>query len=496
VVGAGSSGCAVAARLAERLLGSVGLVEAGPDTIGDLTPRKNIKGLIWKHDWGFKSESTGALGRSIRLPRGKLVGGCSATNLGLAMRPPKEDFLQWPQKTWAWEAVLPYFRRLENDVDFTNDFHGNGGPIRVAREPRERWVETQRAFFDTCAERGERIIPDLNNFSERGVGACPLNSVDGSRASSADGYLTPERRKALTVISNTEVSSIIIENLVATGLMAIDRDGRAVRIDASQAVVLAAGAIGTPVLLMRSGIGPARHLENVGLPVIVDLPGVGQGVKDHPCLTVTCALKPGVGHKNDPLFQTMLLANSGLGLTADAFDLHLLPRSSSPRTHNLPSGQLAFFIFVALVSPLARGQILLRSSAPNVPPKIDPNYLGEPIDRQRMSRGLEIARRILAAPALRRLIDFEISPGSEFQESSGEAPLSKVTGSYYHLSGGCRLGPADMKDCVADEHLRVLGVERLYVADASVFPEIPRANTHLAAVMIGERCADFLETSG
>ncbi|PRY39761.1 GMC family oxidoreductase [Umezawaea tangerina] len=459
VVGAGSAGCVVAARLAENPDARVLLLEAGSATPRTVAPVDWLSLRGSDADW--RDKTLPEHGRPFDWPRGKGLGGSSAIN-GMVFARGHRDGYDWG-KGWEFDDLLPYFRRSEHAPAGDPGLRGVGGPLRVA--PAARRHPTAQAYLDAAAEAGHRRATDISGGLEEGFGWVDLNIVDGRRQSAADAYL--RARDNLHVVAGAQVRRLVVDGDRATGVE-YTVGGQHVRVGAAE-VVLCAGTIGTAHLLLLSGIGPADHLRDKGIDVVADLPGVGENLHDHPVsFVVHSAARPVPRGVNNNI-EAIGLLRSDPALEAPDLQSFL----------TAPAADGLYALSVALMTPHSRGRLRLTDNGV----ALSPGYLTDPRDVRAMVAGLELVREIGAASA------FTPWRGAEL-ESGGEEYLKATLTSYYHYAGTCALGEDEMS--VVDRELRVHGIAGLRVADASVIPRIPSANTHATVVAIAERAADLI----
>lgn len=470
VVGAGSAGCVLAARLSAEPSRHVVLVEAGPDYPSTAAlPADLADGSLpaSSHDWGLRSEP-GALD----LPRARVVGGCSATNAGFWLRGWPADYDAWPG--WAFDDLLPLFRSVEADLDVADEWHGADGPVPVSRVPVAELEPYPRAFVDAALACGHAAVADHNRPGAVGVGPLPRNVRDGLRMSTALTHLGPARaRPNLQILPETTVDRLELVDGRPRGVRTPRGD-----LIAADTVVLAAGAYGSPAILLRSGIGPAAPLRALGIPCAVDLPGVGADLVDHPLVAVDLPARPG---RRGPALPVLLTLRS---TTAGPPNLHLFPAGP----FDTPDGAV-FGIVTGLMAPRSRGSVRLRSADPADPPVIDPAYLRHPDDVARMVEATLVARRISRTRPLADLVAGpEIAPGEidDDDTTALAASIRRRVGPYHHPVGTCAMG------AVVDARGAVHGVTGVLVADASIMPSIPSANTNASTVVIAERVARTL----
>jgi choline dehydrogenase len=492
IVGGGSAGCVAASRLSsDGRRHSVLLIEAGPDYVGvgQLPPDvADGSAPTTAHDWGFVSEPD-ELGRSIGLPRGRLMGGCSATNSAFLIRGWPDDFDDWAaagNPGWSFEDLLPFFRDLENDADIDDEWHGRSGPVPVHRATRDDLSPLQRAFVEAACAAGHPLVLDHNRPGAIGVGSLPRNVRDGLRMSAALTHLGPARQRPnLTVLSGTVVDRVELSGTAAVGVRLAD--GHVVEADR---VLLAAGAYGSPAILMRSGIGPARELRQHGIDVRADLPGVGGGLTDHPLVALDLSCAPGF---TGPPFQTMLTMRSSYADPAGTPDLHVFAAGPFDDAGSPTGG--AFGLVTGLLSPTSRGSLRLRSADPLDPPRIDVAHLRTAHDMARMVEATLHARRLARTPPLSDMVAAELAPGQAIPDDDHEglaASIKARVGSYHHPVGTCAMGTRPDDGAVVDARGAVHGTDDLWVADASVMPRMPAANTNLTTMVVAERIASWL----
>jgi len=452
------------------------------------------------HNWSFVGKGTPQQTKTQPVPRGKVVGGSSAINGQVFLRGVPEDYDNWGSwgnDEWTYLKVLPYFRKLETDTDIRDDFHGSDGPIPVCRPKREDWLPLQSAFYQACMAAGFPEDRDMNHPESTGVGPIPMNNPDGIRMSTALTYINPNRHRLnLTIRANVLVRRILFDGKRATGVE-VESGGERFIVEGEE-IILSGGAIGSPQLLMLSGVGPADHLRSLGLPVVHDLPGVGQNLRDHPQLVVLLRVKEGFPlDPNAPGYQ-VCLHYTAEG-SSDRKDIQIMPSSISNPLGGDPLEQEYITLICMLELAVGAGELRLTSTDPHVQPHLDYRYLVDPWDRQRLCEAVRICVRLLEHEAFSDIVADRVDPTDE-DLASDEAldawVLKNVTDTGHiiggHSSGTCKMGPASDPLAVVDQYCRVHGLEGLRVADAPVMPNVIRANTNATTIMIGERVADWI----
>jgi choline dehydrogenase-like flavoprotein len=519
IVGAGSAGCVLANRLSTDPSIRVCLIEAGPPDRHPLIHIPLGTMALFKHkrlNWRFETvKQEGAADRAIYIPRGKTLGGSSSINGMVYTRGHPSDYDEWAEAGnpgWSFNDVLPYFRKSENNERWTDSpYHGVGGELNVA-EPHYT-SKLSNVFFDAAASMQIPRCEDFCGLTNEGYGLRQLTQKDGRRHSTAAAFLAPVRnRKNLTVFTGAVVDRIFIENGRATGVI-VRHSGMMLTLAARREVVLSGGAIASPMILMRSGIGDGAELQRHGIAVEHHLPEVGKNLQDHIAICIQYENPSGesfgLSWRTAPKFAwgvvEYLLKRQGIYagnvLQAGAF-VKTDPSLAKPDiqlvfnpARRSPSGVVGighgFGLFSILLRPKSRGSVALSGADADAAPVIDPRLFSDPADMEALLRGMKLTRRIIAAPAFDIHRGEEIAPGEGVQTDEGLRDfIRKASGTVYHPVGTCRMGSDGA--AVVDPRLRVRGVGGLRVIDASIMPTIIGGNTNAPVIMIAEKAADMM----
>ncbi|CAB4729360.1 MAG: glucose-methanol-choline oxidoreductase [Actinobacteria bacterium] len=481
IIGAGSAGSALAVRLSEDPSRRVLLLEAGPDyRSATLPPELETlsRPIAWPHDW--RNEVTSIDGRMLHYGRGRVVGGSSQTNGGVAIRAEPDDFVTLPVG-WHFDDLLPAFRRSEHDLDFGGaEYHGDSGPIPIVRWAREEWTPMQTAFHDACLALGYLACPDHNAPYTTGVGPIPMNRVGRRRMSNLIVYLEPARERTnLEIRGDAHVRRLLIEGRTdrvrVTGVELVD----GTRIVAGE-VVLSAGVVQNPLLLWRSGIGPADALGELGGTCVLDAPHVGAHVTDHYVVTYATPIDAGLVTDDDPSLQNILRLQSPGSTRGN--DLQITP---FVRRH--ADGARSIAMSVSLQLPDGEGSITPTSLDPDAAARISWPFAGIAENVRRIREGYRISARLAEASGI--AIDHDaLARDLALDDTEIDALIAAEHSAFYHGVGTCRMGD-DPATSVVDATCRVHGVDALRIIDASILPTVPRANTHLAVVALAEHAA-------
>lgn len=498
VVGAGSGGCVVAARLSEDPEASVLLLEAGGDDddpdVWDPTHWPLL--FTGDRDWGYETvPQRHANGRVVPTPRGKMLGGCHSHNASAWVRGHPADFDAWAYegcRGWGWDRVLETYRRIEDWHGPPDELRGTGGPMYVALP--EETGPIADAFVAAGREIGLPVLDDINGPSMEGVGYFNFTIKDGRRFSVATAYLRPAmERPNMTVVTGADARRLVLDGNRCAGVeFVVDGASREVRADVE--TVVSCGAIGSPRLLLLSGIGPAGHLERLGIDVRVDLPGVGENLQDHPLLAgvvyeVDGDLPPLVNNGAEATFWTR--SDPGLGVPDIQPVVVEFPLATPELAGPVPEN--AYTLAPSVVRTASRGTVRLASADPEDAPLVDMNYLEREADVAALLVGVEMCREMGGSKAFDGLRKREIMPGN-LSRPAMRAWLRESVTTYFHPTSSCAMGVGAR--AVVDPALKVYGVECLRVADASIMPRVTTGNTNAPTIMIGERCAEIIRGPG
>ena len=500
IIGAGSAGCVLANRLTENGA-SVLLIEAGGPDASEMisTPMRLIELWGTEYDWGYETvPQEHAANRQLYWPRGKTLGGSSSLNGMIYVRGNASDYDAWANdfgcEGWDYAAVLPYFKKSEDFSRGADDYHGVGGPLHVTADFEPHPVT--KAIVDAAIEAGHPLNEDTNGAQQDGVAYVDLNTKDGKRASTAVAFLRPAlERENLTLITNARVLKVDFDGNRASGVRYL-QENETRQVAAAREVIVCGGAIESPRILMMSGIGPKAHLEEVGIEVLQDLPGVGQNLNDH---TLCPVIYEGAKELPPPSDMTITVLHAHLFLRSDP---SLPGPDMQPLFFNVPyyapemekpTGN-AFTLNASGVQPASAGEIRLTGSSIDDPLHIDPKVLSNQHDVDILVMNIRQMRDIASQPALAEWKGREIYPGEAVQSDEDLAAYARsAVMSYHHQNGTCAMGRGEM--AVVDPELRVHGVQGLRVVDASIFPRVPAGNTNAPVIMVAEKAADMIKAT-
>jgi choline dehydrogenase len=529
VVGSGSAGAIVAARLAEDPRVTVLLLEAGGSDRttwvrkpGMISLVQQVKQLKARFDWGFSTAPQASLNdRRITYTRGKVVGGSSSVNGMIYLRGNKENYNDWASRGcegWSFEDVLPFYKKLEDHEDGESDYHGAGGPIRVTRHPEDQLSPVSVAFMNAVSAVCDvPILDDFNGENQNCASMMQMSCSNGVRSGTGEGYVQPSlSRPNFSLEMRALVQRVVIEDGRAIGVE-YQQSGKRVVARANREVILSGGTIGSPQLLMLSGVGPAEHLREHGIEVQLDLPGVGKNLHDHVLVPLVFRARTSL-HRGTPahflggmikeytvgntwfsrsVFEACAFIKSRPELPIPDLQLHSLPwgypdpNQDGPERAYVDPGH-CLSVLPTLLYPKSRGELLLQSADAGDAPHIDPAFLKAPEDMQSLLDAIRKCREICAHPEMAEHLVEELSPGAD--RASDQDLIEEIrlrAGTVYHPVGTCKMGVDEMS--VVDPRLRVRGIERLRVVDASIMPEVTGSNTNAPTMMIGERAAALIQ---
>ncbi|HEY1690626.1 MAG TPA: GMC family oxidoreductase N-terminal domain-containing protein [Polyangiaceae bacterium] len=530
ILGAGSAGCVLASRLGEDPSVRVLVVEAGGSDASPLFRKPGMLAIVYqvprlkkRADWGYRTTPQEHLdGRRMPWTRGKILGGCSTVNGMLYVRGNRKNYDDWAASGcagWSYADVLPYFKKSECHEDGESEFHGGSGPLQVTRQ--EGISPVSEAFVHAIAETcGVPRIEDFNGPSQEGASTFQMTCRDRMRSSAAVAFLHPaSKRPNVTVVSGATVVGLVVERGRVRGARYV-QGGAVHEARVEREVILSAGVIGSPQILMLSGIGPADDLRALGITPVCDVPGVGRNLQDHLMCPLRYRATKDTGHRSTPghFFKGMLdeylfgkgwfgktFLEGGAFVKSDAsrpipdLQFHSIPWAYPEPNDDGPddpaiSKEHSFTILPGLIYPRSRGTVRLRSADPLESPDIDPRYLSDDADMKTLVRAFEMARDIAASRALAPFLRGEATPGTKARtEAEIRAAIRLYAKTIYHPVGTCKMGLG--ADAVVDPELRVRGIEGLRVADASIMPTIVGGNTNAPSIMIGERAADVVRAT-